>query len=320
MQESLQTNDQKITPKRKFFKPSLFFIFVAFIAIAVAAATSIYFHKTTLQLNQQLQVYSQKISTLTDDLKQQQAEFIKDQSQIILDSEQYRARQVYLNLQQANAALHINNDFSFALKVLQKTRTSDLSNPKFQPLIAQLDKDIQAISDVKPVAYSEIYSQLEQISQHIMIIPLIAKPVVTSLPVKTSMNVSPVSPSDWHKLPEQMKNYLQQMVVIHHADVPEQPGIYLNDPQQTRFLMQLKLNQAQIALLQKQQPIYDESLKTVSSMLIRVFYLNRDAINPDIKVLEGLRKIIITPAIPDLSASMEIASNLMSSTNEEHKK
>ncbi|MCV6588808.1 MAG: uroporphyrinogen-III C-methyltransferase [Marinobacterium sp.] len=97
---------------------------------------------------------------------------------------------------------------------------------------------------------------------------------------------------------------LQTLVVVQHRDIAVKP---LLSPEQKYYLQQnlnLMLEQAQLALLQRRQDSYDSALKKAEEWLNTYFQQDDGTTQGLLRGIEEMKKVKVSPELPDISNSL----------------
>lgn len=213
----------------------------------------------------------------------------------------------------ANFSLSVEHNIPLTIQLLTQAQSSlDRADGDVSVLKTAISANISQLQSISIINTSEIYSQLQNFNQQVTQLSFIDE----------GSNL--VSPSDqkpaemasfWHRSLYTVLEQLKSLVIIRHRDELIEP-LLSNKQQQLLVLnVRLLLTQAQSALLDHQQQIFDASLQEIQS-LVKEYFLQTNTVTASfLKSLDEISKINIAPALPDLSQSLVIAQALNQSAH-----
>jgi len=188
-------------------------------------------------------------------------------------------------------------------KILQET--DDVSIYEVRKALAE---DIASLEAVPNVDVEGVFLKLSALNgqvKNLRLIPLSEQHKLPELIEEVAPEVVNESwtkdlKAGWSKAADKLGN----LVVIRHRDEPIEP---LLSPEQTYYLQQnlnLMLEQAQLALLQRKQASYDASLEKAHNW-ISTYFEQKDATTQSLlKGISDLQSIQVTTEMPDISGSL----------------
>lgn len=215
----------------------------------------------------------------------------------------------------ANLHLTIGHDATKALQLLQiaSRRLQTVSNPVVFTLRHALLHDIAALKSASKLDVATIVLRLDQVSQAVQNLPVfpskqLSPQIQTIPPVKLGNGELP-----WYKKVLASLSGLKDLVVIRHIKKPITP--LLSQEQQTflRQNIQLKISQAEWAVLHQDPKLYKQSLKLAEQWL-KNYYRDQTAASRVLEDLQKLATINIKPRLPNISNSLNALSRRMIST------
>lgn len=108
----------------------------------------------------------------------------------------------------------------------------------------------------------------------------------------------------WETMLQDLSEKLRSMLVIRRND---RPGAPLLAPDQIYFLkqnLQLQLEVARLAMLRRDQALFDQSLEHADNWLVEYFDPEQEEVRGLRKELESLRQLVLRPPLPDISGSL----------------
>ncbi|MFD2230352.1 uroporphyrinogen-III C-methyltransferase [Alkalimarinus sediminis] len=217
----------------------------------------------------------------------------------------------------ANQRLNMERDAAGAEAILNAANSvlAESDDPGLYAIRQQLSKDIIALQRVSKIDREGIYLQLEAL------IDLIAKldqshyqarhneaTAAANSSAEIAEEQSELVTSDGaftHMLKDALDE-LKQLVVIRRLDEAVEP---LLAPDQVYYLQQnlrLMIEQAELALLDRNQPMYQRNLTKAEQWINTYFSQNKDDTALLLSTLERLKALQIDPELPDISQSLQL--------------
>jgi len=173
------------------------------------------------------------------------------------------------------------------------------------PVRRQIASDRLALQSVGSVDLNGTYFRLEAINERIASRQW--SPAERLEPREQS-NETPLS---W----QAFRDSLSSLVTVSRLDVPYQAPPLLSEFAQWQQHSLLLTEQVQLALLARNQPLYNEALAQLQSRVaVMSAELELDAIETELDALQGLT---LTPDFPDIHASVEALEQYMTRVEEE---
>jgi uroporphyrin-3 C-methyltransferase len=178
----------------------------------------------------------------------------------------------------AGRKLWLEHDVKTAIMMLQSadSRIQDLDDPSLLPLRARLAEDLQALQQINQVSTSSIALALGAMLKQVDNLPLAFFKKPENKMVDDSVTESI---DDWRSnlarnWREATKNFFS------YKKVTAKIKPFMSEQQQWLFKEQLKfaLLQAQVAVLQENSALYQQSLQTALGLLIESFDIKKDMV------------------------------------------
>ncbi|MBA4501624.1 uroporphyrinogen-III C-methyltransferase [Marinobacterium marinum] len=171
-----------------------------------------------------------------------------------------------------------------------------------------LANDIAALKAVPTLDTEGIFLQLSALNRQVnelRVTPITDKRKLPALleeitPESVEKSWGDGLKASWNKAVDKFET----LIVIQHRDEPVKP---LMSPEQTFFLQQnlhLMMEQAQMALLQREQQAYDESLTKAHDWIGSHFDTKSATTQAMLNSLEELKAVNVAPELPDISGSL----------------
>lgn len=341
------TESTKVLPPAEVKKPgktkqstNRFSIFISVITLIILCLAAFYFWqqqaKQSLQVEHLLSIYKKddkKIDGLQQ-TTQQQINSLNDlgnKQQILLNS---LAKESYLNSQKlsdlgarsrtdwllaeaeylmhlANQRLTLEQDISSAEAMLSSADKviEEINDPGLFEIRQALASEIVSLQQVSHLDYQGLYLRLDALAESIDSIKQRTFIKETShVPAETNQ-VSQQETSALLKAWSSIWNDLKQAVSIRRLDQPVEP---LLAPEQNYYLKQnlrLMLEQASLALLDKNTVIFQSSLNKASTWIRQYFEQDDQQIQALQNALSDMAKYNIDQTLPDISKSLRLTKS-----------
>ena len=317
--QSIDFDDRKSFPKLAFVASLLSILAIIMIIIMTVVIKKNWAHNWQVQDQQtdQIQQMQQSMTNVEDMVQRQQLQLNANndalmhltqltsggENQWVLSEAEYLAQMAQLDLR-------FQNNINGAIVLLQAAdqRLGAVSSPNLLPVRQSIANSIVALQAVPAVDSVGILTRLSALMDQVQQLPLVPQfqaPAPTVKQPKTNTKLDRYL-TDWHNALANSSHVLAQLVIIRHHNEPIEP---LLPPDQYAYLKQnieLQLQQAQWAVLHRQQIIYNTSLKNIMRWLTRYFTDNGVPSHSVIQAVADLQKINIAPAVPDLSNTIMV--------------
>lgn len=332
--ESLNDNLNKPAVDRR--KYGLFFIVVlAFLILIIAGFGFGYFElmKVNTQLAQMVDHLNSELSKDHDDLisMQKNVNDIKDsdlktqainQKQQQLLDEWQAAQNGDLNkwhlaeaqyfVKLANDHLQFSQNIPLAIQLLQRAQS------EVQPLQGQgiadiqdsLAHDLQSLESLPQIDISSYYTQLNVLSTQIDQLPL----PVTPLKAEEVQQSDDAENLPWWKAGwKRTKMALAKIVIVRRVGENDTPVVL---PEEKMFLYQnlhAQLENAMWALIHRNNTVYQSSLERMQKWIAQYFVQDAEITKSIQQQLDVLAKLNVQPQHADISATVKLFDNAMTS-------
>ena len=268
------------------------------------------------------------LDVLKSQLQQQQKSFTSIQSNLdqILRTTTDRTKQRVLSqvsylLQLANLHLNIGHDVKTSTKLLNlaNQRIQKLDDSSLFTLKHALANDLEKLKNARSIDTTTLILRLDSLNdkiQQLKMIPQHLARATTKQPQKVTQDTSQLP---WYKKFWSSLGSLKDLVIIRHYQKPKMPLI---TPQQVSFLkenIQVKISQAEWAVLHQQPKLYQHSLQMVQQWT-STYFLDSSATKAVRDKLAQLQKINIKPGVPDISDSLNALDKSMANNSSDNTK
>ncbi|MCB8889378.1 uroporphyrinogen-III C-methyltransferase [Vreelandella malpeensis] len=218
------------------------------------------------------------------------------------------AEAAYL-LRLANQRLQLEGDVEGASALLRTAdaRLVDADNPALTPVRREIASELAALDAVPRVDRTGLYLALNAQQERVAGLRL-------SQEIEERAVTSGIEQPPSGSFERQLAKFgaeLRDLVVIRHHDEALET---LVTPEQESYLRQslrLILEQAQLALLKEEQPLYEASLDKALSLLDGYYDTEREETQSVIARLQELKQSDIEPELPDISGSQQAMADFI---------
>ncbi|MCP1314994.1 uroporphyrinogen-III C-methyltransferase, partial [Halomonas sp. 707D7] len=218
------------------------------------------------------------------------------------------AEAAYL-LRLANQRLQLEGDVEGASALLRTAdaRLVDADNPALTPVRREIASELAALDAVPRVDRTGLYLALNAQQERVAGLRL-------SQEIEERAVTSGIEQPPSGSFERQLAKFgaeLRDLVVIRHHDEALET---LVTPEQESYLRQslrLILEQAQLALLKEEQPLFEASLDKALSLLDGYYDTEREETQSVIARLQELKQSDIEPELPDISGSQQAMADFI---------
>lgn len=216
-----------------------------------------------------------------------------------------------LELAQINAHWSNNSDTTVALLQQADALLADVHDQRSFIVRQAINKEIALIKSAPKIDIAGLLSQLDAAQN--LVANLELKPSVT--PEKNSATSNKENPSAWRERLKESVGLLEKLVVVrrHEEDILPLPSPAYES--MLRENIRLNLQEAQWAVLQTNDTIYQFSLAQALKNINRAFEPHTAATDTLIKQLTNLQQIHFTQQKPMLEHSLPLLNQLIESQN-----
>jgi uncharacterized protein HemX len=209
----------------------------------------------------------------------------------------------------ADLTLNTTRDVKLALSFLVEAKRY-ANDPELSAINHALNKDIAVLQVVSTVDASQLVLKIEAISQKIGSLPMVVPQVIHSEKKEAIKENSQIVPfSLWQRFFTNTINALKDIVVIRRKTIdlllsPDQESIL-------RLEIQAKLLQAQLAVMQQKNKIYQSCLAQTYSLFTSYFSANQIVVVDILPLLQELQQVNLEPIIPFPTESIAAITNFI---------
>ncbi|MCF6337705.1 MAG: uroporphyrinogen-III C-methyltransferase [Gammaproteobacteria bacterium] len=221
----------------------------------------------------------------------------------------WRMAEVEYLLTVANHRLMLARDRQTAIAVFETadSRLEAIADPALLKVRKAIASELTALRAVPNVDIPGLALQIGSLAETVEQLPLMDKKRLAMVTEKRENAAS----IDWQEIPTAVWNDIKSLVQVRRHQQPTEP---LLPPQQAWFLyqnLQLKLEQARLAVLKQNTTVFVQSLEEVSQWLNSYFDVESAAVISLQKTIKNLRTIELQPTLPDVSSSLRELRSVM---------
>lgn len=217
------------------------------------------------------------------------------------------AETVYF-LQLANARLQLLQDVDTALEALNiaDQRLQALGDPGFTPVREKIKSEIAALQVVAKTDLTGTALSLGALAAQIPALPLHVPAKHAEQPAAPEVATTDAEPSVWRRELRKVWNVMRELVDVRRTDKRIEP---LLKPEEQRLLVQniqLQLQTARIAVVQRDNKLYKGSLNMAAEWIKSHYDMNAEVTSSVVAQINTLAAVDLSPALPDISASLRL--------------
>ncbi len=268
------------------------------------------------QLEQQLQTTKDQLSAEVESRKSEQSEHQAVNAALQSITEKlgrstitWRMAEVEYLLTVANHRLTLAQDQQTAIAVFETadSRLEAIADPALLTVRKEIASELTALRAMPDVDIPGLALQIGSLAESVKQLPLLDKKRLAMASEKQESTSS----VEWREIPAVMWNDIKSLVQVRRHQQPVEP---LLPPQQAWFLyqnLQLKLEQARLAVLERNTAVFSQSLEEVSQWLSSYFEAGSAAVVNMQETIKNLRTVELQPTIPDVSGSLRELRSMM---------
>lgn len=266
-----------------------------------------------LTSNQQREAIFAGMGALQSRADQSDANYARLTALVQGGQRQWQLAEVEQLLLIANDRLLLHRDATGALRALEiaDSRLREIADTQgLIELRQQVANDLAALKAVPQADVQGLTLKLNALIERVPRLPLTSS-VPRNFTKVTSGDELPQVDSRWRRFLDSALTALRGLVEIHHRD---QQVIPLLPPGQEFFLyqnLQLKLESARLALLQRDTASFKEAVKLAAGWIRAYFTPEDSAVKAALEELTELERVELNWPLPDLSGSLQRARTLL---------
>ncbi len=191
-----------------------------------------------------------------------------------------------------------------ALKMLQAAdqNLAQLNDPAFINVRRVLAQDITKLQAVPNVDDTAIILKMDALANQVDNLPLMLPEALTTPATSVTQSLN----QNWKTKLQQSLHALKNIVVVQRYDGQLKPILSAEQKSYLSQNIQLMLQQAQWALLQRKPDLYRANLTRIQTWLARFYNVQSANAKAFLNTLAELQAINISPSLPDISNALTI--------------
>lgn len=217
----------------------------------------------------------------------------------------------YLGLAEINAHWSDNTPTTIALFQQADDLLVNLHEPQLLSVRQAIATDITQLQAIPTLDIAGLLAKLDATQHLIKTLP--SKNPIALSKATTSIETSIKVPSTWREHLQSSIDLLRKLVIIRHHNAPIQPMLSAEDETLLRENIRLNLQEAQWAVLQKNQSVYDLALKHAVENINRAFDQKDERTQALIQQLQTLQSTQLKSETPAPGQSLLLLNQFIES-------
>lgn len=214
-------------------------------------------------------------------------------------------------LQIGNHRLQLERDLDTAAEALRlaDSRIGAIGEPALLEVREAIASEIAALETFPAPDRIAMSLSLSELADRVTQLPLVGK-VQPEQMLSDTEEAGKLEADSWENLPTAVWDAMKELVVVRVNDRPVEP---LLPPEKVSFLyqnLQLKLEQARLALLQYDTELYQSNLHAAQQWIKDYYDTEAGDVQAVITKLDNLVTTNLAPALPDISGSLRMLRNV----------
>ena len=291
--------------------------------LAKQAATQLTLKEQLGQVESQLQQMGEKQQTLLSRAEEVESkgdhltvsvEQINDQLKSLASTKgkdplMWRIAEVEYLLSLANHRLSLEHDVATSAVILQDAdkRLRAIGDPAFIPVRESISRELNQLNAVDLPDIAGMAAQLSVVKESLPQLPLVKRQLTFETDNKASevANTEPETQAKDESLVKAVWNdIVEGLFRVRRTDKPIEPLLAPQEIQYLLYNLNLKLEQARHALLNRDSVVFKDSLDDVQHSLAQYFDDEDQAVTTAKETLAKLTSVELTPELPDISGSL----------------
>ena len=218
----------------------------------------------------------------------------------------------------ANEETEIRGDPALALKALQQAdaRLKLLSDPRLIAVRQEIARESSALRTVPQADVEGMAVSLVGLAESVGNLPL-RRNLPEHYATGGVTGAAPAQPDQglWQKFKVGAERLLSDMFTLRRRSQPLEPLLSPREELFLRLNLELKLDTARAALLDRQGPAFRDSVHSAQVWLESYFDTHDKVVGAAVQQLSGMEQQPVSPKLPDLSASLALLRQLETPRN-----
>jgi len=223
-------------------------------------------------------------------------------------NQDFALQEIESYLRVANRQLRLAGNFAAAESALglADERLAQLDDPAYLGVRSEIAEEIATLQRVEQPDLTGIALALSALSEQASELPLKGQDRVAPAAAPDQAGTVAGTQSGWDRFVASVRDALKGVVAVRRTDTSVEP---LLPPDEVYFLyrnLELKLEVARLALLQRNEEVYRTSLRGVRSWLNTYFDTQDASVANALNQIADLEGKQIAPTLPDISGSLKL--------------
>ena len=213
----------------------------------------------------------------------------------------------------ASEETQLRNDPALAIKALQQAdaRLKLLSDPRLIAVRQEIAREINALRALPQADVEGMAVTLTGLAAAVDALPTRRSVPEHYLPGGSAGTPAPeTNPNLWQKFKAGAERLLSDMFTLRRRSQPLEPLLSPREELFLRLNLELKLETARAALLDRRAQAFHDSVHGARTWMESYFDVHDKAVAAALQQLAGMEQLPVTPALPDLSASLALLRQL----------
>ncbi|MFE8071202.1 uroporphyrinogen-III C-methyltransferase [Marinobacteraceae bacterium S3BR75-40.1] len=212
-------------------------------------------------------------------------------------------------LRMANQRLQLEKDIEGAIAILRSADEvlAETDDPGVYPVrqaVAEARMDLKSVEQVDRIGlYLQLEAAITQIEKLSDSALTQFSPLAQTEPVEEPTTTAD---STWEKVWQRFVAGLDDVIVIRRLDEPVKPLLSPKQSAYARLNLRLMLEEAEMALLKGNTPLYRRSLQKAQGWLDEWYDTSHPTVNALIESLDSMAQRQINPDLPDISEPLQL--------------
>lgn len=212
----------------------------------------------------------------------------------------------------ASEETELRVDPSLAIKALQQAdaRLKLLSDPRLIAVRQEIAREINALRTVPQADVTGLAVVLTGLAENSNALPLRRSAPEHYTPGANAAPAAEQNPGLWEKFKAGVERLLSDMFTLRRRSQPLEPLLSPREELFLRLNLELKLDTARAALLDREGPAFHDSVRSARVWLESYFDTHDKAVAAAVQQLGAMENQPVSPPLPDLSASLTLLRQL----------
>lgn len=229
------------------------------------------------------------------------------------DRSEWAINEVEYLLRIGNRRLQLARDVGSAIAALEAAdrRLLNQGDPAYVPVREHIAVELQSLRNIERLDVEGTAARLTGLVATIGELPLLGESVRRNA-AQPESSQGGTEEWSWRNLGKDFGQWVKSLVVIRHGRKDVKPLLAAEEAFFLRQNLQLKLETARLALLERNTTTYQAALNEAAAWLREYFDNDAPAVNSALESIESLASLNISPPLPDISDSLRVLRDIRS--------